>query len=845
MKMRRYRQLLTIMALLFAGATIVYATAWMYYVRWQTTVELGLDTDNVRDGSAAEITSIWSNSPAENAGLRKHDLIVAVNGRHLQRQTNVIEATWLRGRPGDKVVLTIERPGEAQPRNIEAVFRRSKDAPTPLRTIANQIIGSYPIVFLVIGLAVLFLRVDDRNAWLLALLFAGLIAVSDIPSAYYALVPSGLRTFLFGYRAIFVGLTAPFFLFLFSVFPQRSPLDIRAPWLKWAAVAIGLLVGSLGVQRGDLELPHAVVKALGETTAQRVVLIFVYGIIFVSFGSLIANAMSIQTTQAQRKIRMILWGTLIGLTPVVLVNAAVNFVHFHPPFWLDLADIVLLILFPLSFAYAVVKHQVLEIPALLRSSARYVLVRRGFAVLLLLLAISVNVLLGVLLSRAFSMQPALAMSIGGGLGVALAWVSAPGVRQTTHRIDRAFFREAYDARVILQNLSQQVRTVTSKQELTELVRDQLLAALHPTMVGGYLCEEGVLRPVSNEREHPSLAISSGLEKVREIGAAVDASSYGDLTRLAPELANLHPECLVPVLSRSQEWLGLIVLGMKLSEEPYSSEDKQLLGSVASQAGLALESITLAEQMAARMEADRKTEQEMQIARAVQSKLLPQQSPPLASLDYQGTCIQARAVGGDYYDFLDLGSGRVGFVLADIAGKGISGALLMANLQASLRSLYGVAHRDLPDLLCSVNQLFYKNTESNHYATMFFGVYEDGSRRLTYANCGHNPPVLVRTDGTVERLTATSTVLGLFEQWECAVAEVILEPGDVLVIYTDGVTEATDAKGEEFGEDRLISVLKESKGQRAADLLQHVIYNVREFSPGEQGDDITLIVASSR
>jgi serine phosphatase RsbU (regulator of sigma subunit) len=325
----------------------------------------------------------------------------------------------------------------------------------------------------------------------------------------------------------------------------------------------------------------------------------------------------------------------------------------------------------------------------------------------------------------------------------------------------------------------------------------------------------------------------------------DSSSHGDLSRLVPQLAPLRPECLVPVLSRSSQWLGLIVLGMKLSEEPYSREDKMLLGSVASQAALALETITLAEQMAARMEADRKAEQEMQIARAVQSKLLPQQSPPLATLDYAGACIQARAVGGDYYDFLDLGSGRVGFVLADIAGKGISGALLMANLQASLRSMYGVAHRDLPQLLCSVNHLFFKNTESNHYATMFFGVYEDAARRLIYANCGHNPPLLLRAGGEVERLAATATVLGMFEDWDCSVAEVRLHPKDILAIYTDGVTEAASASQEEFGEDRLLAVLGKNNGYSASRLLESILRSVHEFSPGEQGDDLTMIVAAGK
>jgi serine phosphatase RsbU (regulator of sigma subunit) len=188
---------------------------------------------------------------------------------------------------------------------------------------------------------------------------------------------------------------------------------------------------------------------------------------------------------------------------------------------------------------------------------------------------------------------------------------------------------------------------------------------------------------------------------------------------------------------------------------------------------------------------------------------------------------------------------VGFVLADIAGKGISGALLMANLQANLRSQYAVAHRGLSQLLSSVNRLFFRNTESSHYATMFFGLYEDATRSLRYANCGHNPPLLVRADGSVERLHSTVTVLGLFEQWDCVVAEVQLEPGDILAIYTDGITEAANHAEEEFGEERLLQVLQANRSLPVSELLQRVLASVQEFSPGEQADDLTLIIGRVR
>jgi phosphoserine phosphatase RsbU/P len=246
--------------------------------------------------------------------------------------------------------------------------------------------------------------------------------------------------------------------------------------------------------------------------------------------------------------------------------------------------------------------------------------------------------------------------------------------------------------------------------------------------------------------------------------------------------------------------------------------------------------------AEKQESERRTAHELEIAKEVQLRLFPQTLPSLQSLEYAGACIQARQVGGDYYDFLSLGSGRLGLVLGDISGKGIAAALLMANLQANLRTQYAVAWDEPERFLRSVNDLFYENTAENAYASLFFGRYDDRTRRLRYANCGHLSPLLLRADSSLERLDSTCTVLGLFKDWVCAMAECRLLPGDTLALYTDGVTEAFDAAGEEFGEARLIELLRRNNGYPAQRLLDLIVAEVRRFSPHEQHDDITLIVA---
>ena len=241
--------------------------------------------------------------------------------------------------------------------------------------------------------------------------------------------------------------------------------------------------------------------------------------------------------------------------------------------------------------------------------------------------------------------------------------------------------------------------------------------------------------------------------------------------------------------------------------------------------------------AEKLEAERRAAFELKIARQVQAGLFPQRLPHAATLEYAGLCIQARQVG--------LGHDRVGFVIGDIAGKGMPAALLMANLQANVRSHCATARDEPERFLCSVNQLFCDSTPDSAYATLLYAEYDDNTQRLRYANCGHLHGLLLRIDGRLDRLQTTARVLGFFDDWECAIGEHALRSGDLLVLYTDGVTESFNASGEEFGEERLLDALRRYRDLPTGPLLDSIVDDVRRFSPHEQYDDITMIVARCR
>jgi serine phosphatase RsbU (regulator of sigma subunit)/catechol 2,3-dioxygenase-like lactoylglutathione lyase family enzyme len=248
--------------------------------------------------------------------------------------------------------------------------------------------------------------------------------------------------------------------------------------------------------------------------------------------------------------------------------------------------------------------------------------------------------------------------------------------------------------------------------------------------------------------------------------------------------------------------------------------------------------------AAKLEAERRTAQELEIANEVQCRFFPQVRPPIRGLDYAGHCYSARAVGGDYYDFLDLGPDRFGLVIGDVSGKGIAAALLMANLQANLRSQCSNFLDQPQRLLQSVNQLFSQNTPDGAFATLFYGDYHIPTGRLRYANCGHLPALILRTDNSIDRLEPTATVLGIFKTWDCEIGEHTIRPGDTFALYTDGITEAFNGEREEFGEARLISALRQHNHLCSQHIVDHIVTDVRQFSNREQHDDVTLIIAKS-
>jgi DNA-binding response OmpR family regulator len=325
-----------------------------------------------------------------------------------------------------------------------------------------------------------------------------------------------------------------------------------------------------------------------------------------------------------------------------------------------------------------------------------------------------------------------------------------------------------------------------------------------------------------------IAPDSPLRRLMEQERVIDLEDRTMPDAERPGLDSLHSVLLVPVMLR-EELCGAISLGQKLSGLPYTTEDRAFLTAVADQVAVSIDHVRLREQ-----------EVEVETAREIQQRLLPKSMPQVVGFELAGAWLPARMIGGDYFDALLLGERRIGLCIADVSGKGVPAALLMSNVQAAVKAI--AAEHVAPRELCThVNRVMYRNINVEKFITFFYGLLDTAERRLVYTNAGHNLPLLVRHDGSPHWLHGGGTVLGIFEDWAYEEHEVMLSPGDRMVMFTDGVTEVRNAVGEEFGEERLARLVTEHRMLGAYALHQRVLEAVTAFGAGDVQDDVTLLV----
>jgi sigma-B regulation protein RsbU (phosphoserine phosphatase) len=520
-------------------------------------------------------------------------------------------------------------------------------------------------------------------------------------------------------------------------------------------------------------------------------------------------------------------------------------------YWIRSAGALFFMIAPLTLAYVVVVQRALDVRVLLRIGSRYALARATLWVLqiALLAVIGIRLFLPMFERRVPQPSDVWAALVFLVLIIALRFGVGKRLEQW---LDRRFFREAYNAEVMLNELSDEVRRFTETKPLLETVARTVCDTLHIRQIAMLLRHGDAfhLEQALGFSADSTLALPAQASSIRYLSNSNEPARLyrddpdawylmaGTAERRALDL--LNAELLVPLPGRNR-LMGVMALGPKRSEAAWSRTDLQVLQTVARQTGLALEVSELAHSLATEAAQRERVNREMEIAREVQERLFPQEMPDIVDASLAGACRAALGVGGDYYDVFSLEDGRLGLAIGDVSGKGISAALLMASLRASLRGVSLNSPRNFADLMHKINVLVYEASASNRYATFFFAAYDPKTRRLECVNAGHNPPVLLR-NGEVIRLEAGGPVVGLLPLAPYLEQALTLEPGDLLLLYTDGISEAMTHDDEEWGEDRMIEAATKVRAKDAAEVLRALFAACDKFTAGApQHDDMTMLI----
>lgn len=400
---------------------------------------------------------------------------------------------------------------------------------------------------------------------------------------------------------------------------------------------------------------------------------------------------------------------------------------------------------------------------------------------------------------------------------------------------------------ILNDIATAITSTQSLDKITNLIVNKCVKYLHSEQGSIQLFDEkDVLNPFhtmirvrDNEEDQDSLRFDKQLTDsmlmnrkpllINEFKREEEISLQGN------SVLRIRSLLSVPMIIKGK-MIGILTLFNKMSEEGFTESDQRLLSIIASQSANVIENSRLFEEEMKLLQ----LQKEIEVAREIQKNLLPKQIPLIDGYDVFAINIPAQEVGGDYYDFIKISDNKIAIALGDVSGKGIPASMLMANLQATLRGQLLFCNC-AKDCIKRANNLLYKSTDLSKFVTLFFGILDTNNHTFTYCNAGHNTPVFLQKDKKIE-MDKGGIILSWIEDTNYDEEEILLEKGSLLVVFSDGVTEAMNAKEEEYGEERLLKVIKDNPSLSSELLTNKILKDVNSFTSGElQSDDITLLI----
>jgi serine phosphatase RsbU (regulator of sigma subunit) len=863
----------------FTLALIVIVTVYVFYVvnmvRWRNSPDFGWRT---MYGSGPNVVAQVLER-AKSAGLRVGDKILAINGKEY-RTFDELYFKVRNNEPGSVNTYIVIRDGETT--EISITTGRIGIRAVMWRSGAVFVIG---LLYVTIGVLVFLMKPHAEESWL----FLVMTSLIGMHISYAA--PSDLMDplWLFEVR-LFIGelYKAPI-IHLALRFPRKHKVLEKWPWV-WIVPYL-LSIVHFVLYEMTIEYywdPAPVLDLIGKLYLIIAVLIFL--------ASMVWNFLKDLSLIIRRQSQVILLGIALGFaiptTDLLLRNYWGTYLFPEP----TLGFVVFLFFFPLSIGYTIVKHDLFAIDLIIKRTYGYVLTTGAVAGIYALFVLASNLVFGKFEVTKSPVFPVIFI-------LAVLFFFNPVRNRVQKFIDRVFYRLEYDYQETVQKISETMRSLMNLNEITKAMMDTALGTmfidtgslmlLNPkketyecfTLVGerepGRVVTEKESTP-AGERELEK----QESEEFRKIGTEEqelwrEAESEKDLGLSDMELQASDPlikkiaerkkevtiydiesdpfyeedkdaykrafyqmqaTLLVPLIYEDR-LTGLISLGEKKSGKFYRSEDINLLKTLANQGAVAIENAKLMEEV---IEKER-MEEELAIAHDLQTSMLPATCPEIEGFQIAALSTPAREVGGDFYDFIQIGDGRAGFVIGDVTGKSVSGALVMSASRSVFRML-SEEGLTVGEIMIRANRRIKKDIKSGMFVALLYAVLNSRDRILKMCSAGQTQPIHVSsTSGEVSLVETEGDTfpLGILDDTDYQETQLKLAAGDKVIFYTDGIVEAMNEQEELFGFERLINVVQGVRYMDADSLLKAVLNMVNEFVGGAaQHDDLTVIVVSA-
>ena len=824
---RSIRILYTFATLLVLGVTLIHALDVMVF-RATSNDQCGwLARKDGKPGLL--ITDVVPGGVADQAGIRNGDILLRIDGKGFKDGSQAM-AIINSIKRNEYAEYLIERDGATFVTSVQVlkVF--------DIRYLAVYLLG---VGFLLVGYVVVLSRPQGAIQRLFAryglytMLFFGFSQLNLAGEPPWKLYILGIA-FLIGWI-----LALPNFITFFLHFPVRKKILDRV-WVKPLLYVYSIATAVLFPLNLAGQLPFPANLVLGYTP----ITFFVAGLVI--FGVT-------YFWRVERARRAPLRPILIGAGLWVLTLAYVFVIQTRNPFTIFTQPVLLIPMFfvvglPCAFGYSIFKYRLMDIDLVIKRSLLYAVVTAILAGIYLLLVFSIGNTLAYLLD----MEESQIVSLFAFIVIAFAF--DPLKRKAQEWIDRIFYQERYNYQQALLEFSQELPRLLSLDEVLSSMVNTISSTMHIEKVAVVLCDEreGCSCVAINMEEG---ACDYGREANGLIALLRETKSPQSFALLAtePESFNLHEldrerilrsgvVLAVPMFLQAR-LIGFINVGPKRSGKIYSQEDIDLLATVASQAAIAIENSRLHKEEIEKQ----KIEEELTLARNIQQGLLPTSNPFIEGLDIAGVSIPALTVGGDYFDYVELGPKKLLIAVGDVSGKGMSAALYMSKIQGMIQ-IVAPMYQHPKDMLIQVNRRIYDGIERKSFITMILALFDMQKKEVLICRAGHNE-ALIGVNGRLEFVRGGGIGLGLERGpvFEDQLEEIkrSLNGDDIFVFYSDGLTEAMNEQNAQFGEETVYEIVKAKRHLRAHELQQSILTSVEEFrGAAEQNDDLTLVVVKS-